>query len=553
MISLRNASVRFGTRTALDGFTGEFLPGQVSALAGGDGAGKSTLLRALAGRVPAHSDGSSGIRAATAREFTPPSTRDIGFQPAEGGVWGGLSVDENIEFATNVYRLPRHTARRRADGLLERAGIEGARNRVASRLSGGMRKKLGFIVATLHEPSLVLLDEPTTGVDPAGREELWSLIAAAAAAGATVVFATTYLDEAERAGQVFLLGGGHLLAAGAPEQVMSKVPGSLWEAPVAETSTESSIGHRAADAVRASSRRSASGEAQHSSADTFQWRRAHTRYLWSADAEAAAAPGFAPSTADLENASIALLLDAERHGAEAEASEHDGPLPSHLPLDENGRQHRSTEALPPTGSDAAPLVRVHNVVQRYGSFTALHGVSLGVAPGEVVGLLGGNGAGKTTLIRQILGIEQPVEGSCETFGEPPSPTTRRRVGYVAQGLGLYPSLSAWENLDFVTTVHRVAFSRAARRFARSLGSRPVRELPLGARRTLAYVAATVHEPELMILDEPTSGMDPLARARLWRQFRERSSAGTAILVTTHYMQEAAQCDRLVTLVNGRVS
>lgn len=504
MITLRNASIRFGDVLALDDFTGSFEPGTITSLIGGDGAGKSTLLRALAGRVPMSAERSSPI-----------SDRSrIGYQPADSGVWRNLSVDENIEFVARVHRQRGPAARGRADELLRRAGLDHARTRPAGKLSGGMRQKLGFVLATFHQPDLVLLDEPTTGVDPDSRGELWSLIAGAAAEGATVVFSTTYLDEAERAAQLFLLARGRLLASGTPDEVVAGTPGRIWRA-TADVAANQGL------------------DQQH------VWRRGIATYLWTPDQSAAVPEGFTPEAPDLENTSIALLLAAEDSSA---GTTHIGKSPI--------ATRRHDDSPPPT---TERIVQATDVTRTYGKVTALQGVSLSVMPGEIVGLLGGNGAGKTTLMRVILGLETPTAGTCTLFGDQPSLATRRRIGYVAQGLGLYPSLSAMENLGFATSVHGVEVGEQAREFARDLGTTPVARLPLGARRVLAYLAASQHHPELLILDEPTSGMDALTRARLWKELRATAERGVGILVTTHYMQEAAQCDRLVVLTAGSVT
>ncbi|GAA2516772.1 ATP-binding cassette domain-containing protein [Rarobacter incanus] len=500
-IRLDDASVFFGKLPAVDGFTGAFTPGTVTALIGGDGAGKSTLLRLLAGRLSLHSGTSEGL---------PVDRRDVGYQPADSGVWRNLSVAENIEFVTRTYGIDPEQARTRSAELLALAGLDHVTGRLAGRLSGGMRQKLGVVLATLHRPGLVLLDEPTTGVDPISRAELWSLIAGAAANGATVVFATTYLDEAERASRLFLLGDGKLLAAGTPEDIIAHTPGVISQAPVA------------LDVAR---RELASAHA---------WRRGDTVFRWEANPCNDRPEGFETAPGNLENTSIALLLDQD-----------DAQLASMSVADRRILESRKT-----TGR---PLVEAIDVARSYGTFNALGGVSLRVLPGEVVGLLGGNGAGKTTLMRILLGLETPTTGTATLFGEKPSLETRRRIGYVAQGLGLYPSLSAMENLEFAASVHGVAVNEQARDFAHPFGRNPISSLPLGTKRSLAYFAATLHDPELLVLDEPTSGMDALTRARLWRDLRAAADDGAGVLVTTHYMQEAAQCDRLVILTAGKVT
>ena len=500
-IHLNNATVRLGGQTALEDFTGTFSPGTVTALVGGDGAGKSTLLRLLAGRLKLHNGTSEGLSV---------DRHDIGYQPASSGMWHNLSVAENLEFVASSYGMNAAQTRARGDELLARAGLDKVTGRLAGQLSGGMRQKLGVILAILHRPSLVLLDEPTTGVDPISRAELWSLIGGAAAEGATVVFASTYLDEAERASQLYLLGGGKLLASGTPDEVIAATPGKVWQAPI----------------TLAAARRGL--------ASPNTWRRGNTVFRWQEDSAQGQPEGFQDAPGDLENTSIALLLGQEG-----------GSGTTFDLVDSTPGKHRT-----PTEKT---LVEAIDVTRRYGSFPALEEVSLSVRPGEVIGLLGGNGAGKTTLMRILLGLESPSAGSSTLFGAQPSLETRRRIGYVAQGLGLYPSLSAAENLEFFASVHGISLSQQLLELARNFGRNPVSALPLGTRRILAYLAATLHHPDLLVLDEPTSGMDALGRARLWRNLRASADEGTGILVTTHYMQEAAQCDRLVILSAGRVT
>ena len=401
-------------------------PGAVTAVVGGDGAGKTSLLWKLAREADPH---------------------QLGYQSTESGVWRGLSVAENMEFVEGVFGAGQD----REEGTLAAAGLNDFRGRVASRLSGGMRQKLGMAMATVHSPDLVILDEPTTGVDPVSRVELWQQIRAAADEGATVVLATTYLDEAEKADEVLVLDHHETIAQGTPAEVMG--------------------GH-----------------------------------------------------ATLEDAVVELM----------------GGLP-----DDEGQTAGAA-------SSSIKLTEGDGITRRFGDFTALEDVSISVRPGEVVGLVGGNGAGKTTLIRTLLGVDAPTAGSVRLMGGAPALAARRQVGYVAQGQGLYPTLSARENVEFAAAAYGVGVSDRAAEFAAQFGRRPVSELPLGTRRILAFLGATQHDPRLLILDEPTSGMDPLGRAKLWRELRATAAAGVGVLVTTHYMQEASRCDRLVMLSHGRV-
>jgi ABC-type multidrug transport system ATPase subunit len=425
--------VRYGRRTALDGVTLEVVPGRVTAVIGGDGSGKTTLLRALAGVVaPA---GGRVLR---------PDRRRIGYIAGASGVYDDLSVDENVAFVAAAYGLTREQRDRRVAELFTRTGLTGTGDRLAGRLSGGMRQKLAFTLALLHEPELLVLDEPTTGVDPVSRAELWGMIAEAAAAGGAVVVSTTYLDEAKRAATILLLEDGR--TRGDAERVLA-----------------------------------------HDAGETHSRTR----------------PG------------------------------------------EDGRAARGAP-------QAAPLAAAHAAVRRFAAFTAVAGVDLEIQAGEVVGLLGANGAGKTTLIRMLLGLLRPTSGSVELFGSAPSRESRARLGYVPQGLGLWEDLTVAENLAFSAG----AFGSAPPELEPDLSAAAdtlVRDLPLGLRRRLAFTAALAHEPDLLVLDEPTSGVGLGARAALWKTVHlAAAAAGAGVLVTTHHLDEAGECDRLVLMAAGRV-
>ncbi|MDC4233485.1 ATP-binding cassette domain-containing protein [Actinomyces sp. B33] len=567
-LRLIDATVRFGGRPVIESLSADFRAGTVTALIGGDGAGKTTLLSALAHPRRRQALGVTGF-----------SPRDIGYQPASSGVWPNMSVTENLRFVARTQGLSGPKADERIDRLIALTGLDDARGRIGAHLSGGMRQKLGAAMALVHRPALLLLDESTTGVDPDSRTTLTGLMRTAADEGATVIAATTYLDEAEDTDQVLLLDAGRLLVAGTPDAVIAQTPGSLWTRPDDGTSPlpdderhwqrgTTIYEWRPAQPTAPALQEGPDGPRPHPGSPdpsrppahegAARADRAHNGTTMSPRAPGDAATRVA---ADLESSTISFLLDRRLQAIDAPRRDPHGPdAPARLAALEDAGSGLAPQDADPSGApegecpgpraaSTIPLVSCRAVTKRFGSFTTLDDVDLDVPAGRVVGLIGGNGAGKSTLIRLILGIDSPDRGTIELFGAPPTRRSRRRIGYVAQSLGLYPALSPRENLDFVQESFGVP--KGARIRVADTGE-PVAALPLGARRMLAVTCALSHSPDLLVLDEPTSGMDSLSRAMLWKRLRRASSAGVGILITTHYQQEAAQCDVLVRLDAGRV-
>jgi len=501
-------TVRRGGRAVLDGITLPVPAGRITAVVGGDGAGKTTLARLLVGReVP------------DAGEVRRADPRRTGFLPATSGVWGDLSVAENVDLVARAYGLDAGTARDRGDRLLAAAGLADVPHRLGRELSGGMRQKLGFCLAVLPDPELVVLDEPSTGVDPVSRVDLWRLLSAAAAGGTAVLVTTTYLDEAERAAEVLVLDAGAEVYRGDPAEAAARVRGSIAVRAVGDPGPARPLA---------------------------EWRRGSTVH-------ALVAPGEGAPPADLEDAVIALTL--ERRGAPpvgaAPAARRGGRrvvegVPADYPVGASATPSATARSAP-----RAPAVEAAHVVTAFGGFRAVDDVSLTVRPGQVLGLLGANGAGKTTLIRTLLGLLAPTSGTVRVLGGPPSRDARRRIGYVPQGLGLAADLTVAENLAFVAAAYGLDAAPEPPADLAAERDRLVGSLGLGLQRRLAFASALSHAPELLVLDEPTSGVDPLARAALWDTVHEQAEAGVAVLVTTHYMQEAEQCDALVLLSRGR--
>ena len=492
-----------------------FAPASVSSIIG-DGASAKDAILALLNRRRRPTQGKVSAL---------PESTQIGYMPSDSGTWPNLSVAENLRFVAKIFG---HYDDARTQQLLKAADLDRFTDRLARNLSGGMRKKLGVIMAALPEPQLLVLDEPTTGVDPDSRTAILSLIKAEAARGATVVVATTYIDEAEDSSQIILTLGSRVMATGTAKQLIAC-------APQLDEQTVASLGE--------------------------PWQR----------------------SAPLERACIAWQLCAQsgsdwqgfsaEFGQSSQAGASDSvpgqPANSTQPQPTSSTQPQptsSTQAQPTSSTQAgsgksatAPspkaqdLISVHELRKHFGDFEALKGVSFAVSPGEIVGLIGANGAGKSTSMRIILGLEAASSGQVSVLGQRPgSLQARKLLGYVPQFVGLAPSLSASENLIFNARQYQCQVPAQVGRWASSFGADPVANLPLSTRRMLACMNATMHAPQLLIMDEPTSGMDPLARLRLWQYLRQLASNGVGILISTHYSSEAAQCDRVVRMRAGQV-
>lgn len=475
----------------LEGTCLTFAPASVSSIIG-DGASAKDAILALLNRRRHPTQGKVSAL---------PESTQIGYMPSDSGTWPNLSVAENLRFMAKIFG---HYDDARAQQLLKAADLDRFTDRLARNLSGGMRKKLGVIMAALAEPHLLVLDEPTTGVDPDSRTAILALIKAEAARGATVVVATTYIDEAEDSSQIILTLGSRVMATGTAKQLIAC-------APKLDEQTVAGLGE--------------------------PWQR----------------------SAPLERACIAWQLstqassDWQGFSAELGQSGKAGTSNSTPAQPASSTQAGSGKSATAPSLKAQDLISVHELRKRFGDFEALKGVSFAVSPGEIVGLIGANGAGKSTSMRIILGLEAASSGQVSVLGQRPgSLQARRLLGYVPQFVGLAPSLSASENLIFNARQYQCQVPTQVGRWASSFGANPVANLPLSTRRMLACMNATMHAPQLLIMDEPTSGMDPLARLRLWQYLRQLASNGVGILISTHYSSEAAQCDRVVRMRAGQV-
>jgi ABC-2 type transport system ATP-binding protein len=459
----------------------------------------------------------------------------VGYMPQKFGLYEDLSVLENLNLYADLHGVSAEERRERYPRLMQMTALGAFTHRVAGRLSGGMKQKLGLACTLVRSPEFLLLDEPTVGVDPLSRRELWEIILQLVNdQGLTVLLSTSYLDEAERCGHVVILHQGKVLAQGRPEEVSGLAAGHtfLSEPPAGQKAR--GLQARLLDDASVVDAVPEGGRVRFVQAAKGDGRPAGDALLTGV--------AVTPVRPRFEDGFMVLL---RRTAVQRFAA---GPMRLDRPPEHHG--------------DGA-IVEVRDLVRRFGSFTAVDQVSFDVRRGEIFGLLGPNGAGKTTTFRMLCGLLPATGGTLQVAGmdlRHARASARQRIGYVAQKFSLYGQLSVTENLEFFASAYGLRGARkrdrigwALRQFELvPLARLPSAQLPGGYKQRLAMAAALLHEPEILFLDEPTSGADPLARREFWRRITALAEQGVTVIVTTHFMEEAEYCDRVVILDAGRV-
>jgi ribosome-dependent ATPase len=472
--SASEVSQRYGKAVALDNITLAIPAEHMIGLIGPDGVGKSTLLGMIAGvrRIQAGQVTVLGGNIADARFRNSVSSR-IAYLPQGLGknLYPTLSIFENVDFFGRLFGQSREEREWRIQELLASTDLTPFRDRPAGKLSGGMKQKLGLCCSLIHDPDLLILDEPTTGVDPLARRQFWELIERIRARreGMSVIVATAYMDEAERFEWLVAMNAGQVLATGTPEELKHETNQST-----------------------------------------------------------------------LEKAFIQLLPEESRRG------------------------HKEPEILPLQSRGGVPAIEAHALTQRFGTFTAVDHVSFRIEQGEIFGFLGSNGCGKTTTMKMLTGLLPPTEGTAQLFGtevKGGDVESRRRVGFMSQAFSLYTELTVRQNLllharlfDLPAEVGKQRVNDLLKQFGLEPTADTLAEsLPLGIRQRLSLAVAVIHEPEMLILDEPTSGVDPVARDGFWELLiRLSRENGVTIFLSTHFMNEAERCDRMSMMHAGKV-
>ena len=532
LAQVKDLAMRYSAKgpLALQGISADIAPGLVTGLVGPDGAGKTTFVRLLAGLLDP-SQGSLRVLGLNPAAQPDELHSRIGYMPQKFGLYEDLTVAENLRLYAEVRGLPAKERSQTFESLLGFTGLAAFTKRLAGRLSGGMKQKLGLACAMIRRPELLLLDEPSVGVDPISRRELWRMVRDLADQGIGVLWSTSYLDEAEGCDRVLLFSEGKMLFSGPPRELTSRVEGRVHQV------------------------RGVAGD-----------RRAVLR-------RALGQPGVMDGVIQGRQVRLVLAqgaavpeLGAMKAGDGAELV----PVPPRFEdafLDILGGGPGGISALAQKMAQKPQsdknVVEARDLTKRFGDFTAASGITFAIRQGEIFGLLGPNGAGKSTTFKMMCGLLKPTSGQALVDGlvlGKSRGAARSRIGYMSQKFSLYGTLSVRQNLDFFSGVYgltgarrKAAIEGMVETFALGPHLKDSAEtLPLGFKQRLALACAVMHEPPVLFLDEPTSGVDPITRREFWTHINGMVERGITVMVTTHYMDEAEYCDRIALVYRGRV-
>ncbi|MDB6078314.1 MAG: multidrug transporter ATP-binding protein [Akkermansiaceae bacterium] len=515
---------------ALDDVSGEIRTGVITGLVGPDGAGKTTLLRLMAGLLLPTSGQletlghDPGSEAHLIRD-------EIGYMPQKFGLYEDLTVIENLKLHASLRNVMGDEREEAFSRLLDFTDLKRFTSRFAGKLSGGMKQKLGLACALLGQPKLLLLDEPGVGVDPVSRKELWSMVGDLIERGIAVVWSTAYLDEAELCGSAIVLSEGKLLVTGTPAEISKPLEGRcyvlknlqtakrplLTKALEREEVTDGTIqGHNLRLTLAKGTEPFDPKEI--GAGEKAEWVKAKPRF---------------------EDAFIDLLGGGP--GGESVLAQH----VKEIPLDDQ------------------VVIEAEHLTKEFGDFKATDDVTFQVKRGEIYGLLGPNGAGKSTTFKMMCGLLLPTKGKAMVVGmdlRKSAAKARQRLGYMAQKFSLYGNLTVSQNLEFFSGIYGLSGKQQREKMDDMteifhlkpyLGT-PTDSLSLGYKQRLALACSVMHEPDLLFLDEPTSGVDPVTRREFWTHINGLVERGVTVMVTTHFMDEAEYCDRIGLVFRGKL-
>lgn len=529
LVILQNLSKVFtpGAAAAIDRIDAVIPRGQIVGLAGPDGAGKTTLIRLIAGLL-LPTEGNITVAGLDATK-DPEAIRSItGYMPQKFGLYEDLTVMQNLILYADLQGVVKEERAATFENLLKFTDLGAFTDRLAGDLSGGMKQKLGLACALIKKPQLLLLDEPSVGVDPISRRQLWKMVLSLVNEGISVLWSTAYLGEVENCHTTLLLNEGKLLYSGPPKELTERVRGRVFRITNIQGSRRKLLFQLL------NQKNVIDGVIQGSDLRIVTKEKG--------------TPSFSMDGGHFE------ILDQEPRFEDAFIDILGGGPGGHSEL---------ADARPPvTGGKDFPI-EAEGLTKKFGDFTAADNVSFKIKKGEIFGLLGPNGAGKTTTFRMLCGLLRPTSGTVRVNNVDHSASfeeARAHIGYMAQKFSLYGTLSVGQNLSFFAGVYNLTNNKkteAIEKMVHIFSLQDFRErvsasLPLGYKQRLSLACANMHDPLVIFLDEPTSGVDPLTRREFWNHINGLVEKGVTVMVTTHFMDEAEYCDRIALIYRGKV-
>lgn len=527
LVQIKNVSKHFPKlgRPALDRISADIPQGKILGLVGPDAAGKTTLIRLIAGLLKP-TEGHITVSQFDTMKQAEQIHNILGYMPQKFGLYDELSVQQNLNLYADLQGVIGEERKDAFKKLLEFTALAPFTDRLAGNLSGGMKQKLGLACALLHKPILLLLDEPSVGVDPISRRELWKIVEGLLAQGITVLWSTAYLDETERCDTVLLLNEGKLLYTGPPKDLTRRVQGRVFN-----------ISH-------------ISGSHRELLKNALNQKNVIDGVIQGSDVRIVVRDPH-PPILNINNLGGGTELLIEQVPPRFEDAFIDilggGPGGTSKLAEQTQRivQKQPSEIV----------VETKNLTKKFGNFTAADHISFQVKRGEIFGLLGPNGAGKSTTFKMMCGLLKPTFGEAFVEGldlQKASGEARSHIGYMAQKFSLYGNLSVFQNLTFFSGAYNLIGGEQREAIRQMIDIFDFKEyldtsaesLPLGYKQRLALSCAVMHRPEVLFLDEPTSGVDPITRREFWNHINGLVEKGVTIMVTTHFMDEAEYCDRI---------
>ncbi len=496
--------------------------GKITGIVGPDGAGKTTLIRILANLLPFNQGSITILGKDLSKEYEK-ITDQMGYMPQKFGLYEDLTVIQNLNLYAELKGVAKNHKEQVFQTLLEFTHLTPFQKRFAKHLSGGMKQKLGLASALIQKPSVLLLDEPSVGVDPISRRELWAIVQGLSRENVTVVWSTAYLDEAEKCDNVLLLNQGQLLYQGNPKELTERLKDRVFMIlPKEKDKREELFNYQKNEEI----------------IDALIQGN-YIRAVIKKDAPSLRGLNIQSVSPRFEDAFIDIL-----GGGIKEASK----------LAHSSPQKAKGENLPIVAKD---------LLKMFNAFIAVDRVFLEVKPGEIFGLLGPNGAGKTTIFKMLCGLLQPTSGEIYVNGlnvKTSPDKARMNIGYMSQKFSLYGNLSVIQNLDFFAGMYDLHYQRKKEAIEEMIDifklenflSFNAETLPLGYKQRLSLACANMHRPSILFLDEPTSGVDPLTRREFWSHINGLVRKGVTVMITTHFMEEAEYCDKIAFIYQGKI-